>query len=55
MRNGKAEETDKYCLGKGCAALDGSPTFYRYEDDDNAEEDEEQDGRLDDLCGEGVR
>ena len=38
VRNGKTEKTDKNCLGQDCAALDGSPTFYRYEDDDNAEE-----------------
>ena len=38
MRNGKAEEADKYCLGKDCAALDGSLTFYRCDDDDDAEE-----------------
>ena len=38
MRNGKTEKTDKNCLGKDCAALDGSPTFYRCEDDDQAEE-----------------
>ena len=38
MRNGKAEKADKYCLGKDCAALDDSPTFNHYEDDDDAEE-----------------
>ena len=38
VRNGKTEKTDKNCLGQDCAALDGSPTFYRCEDDDQAEE-----------------
>ena len=38
VRNGKTEKTDKNCLGQDCAALDGSPTFYRCEDDDEAEE-----------------
>ena len=37
MRNGKTEKTDKNCLGKDCAALDDSPTFYHCEDDDDAE------------------
>ena len=38
VRNGKTEKTDKNCLGQDCAALDGSPTFYRCEDDDEADE-----------------
>ena len=38
MRNGKTEKTDKNCLGQDCAALDGGLTFYRYDDDDDAEE-----------------